>query len=126
MAWDEGLAQILRDALADEPITEKKMFGGLAFLRQGHMVCGVHRGGAMFRVGRDAYVHALTLPGVGPMMFTGKPMVSMVACSDAALVDDETHGVLMAMALAAVTVLPPKPAAAPKPPRKAVMGRQAR
>jgi hypothetical protein len=44
MAYDPGLAQTLRDALADLPITEKKMFGGLAFLLHGHMVCGVHKG----------------------------------------------------------------------------------
>ena len=50
MAYDPGLAQILRDALADLPITEKMMFGGLAFLLHGHMVCGVHKGGAMVRV----------------------------------------------------------------------------
>jgi hypothetical protein len=49
MAFDPGLAQSLRDALADHPITEKKMFGGLAFLLHGHMVCGVHKGGAMVR-----------------------------------------------------------------------------
>ena len=49
MAFDPGLAQTLRDALSDWPITEKKMFGGLAFLLNGHMVCGVHKGGVMLR-----------------------------------------------------------------------------
>jgi hypothetical protein len=55
MAYDPGLAQILRDALGGWPVTEKKMFGGLAFLLNGHMVCGVHSGGAMVRVGKAGH-----------------------------------------------------------------------
>lgn len=108
MAFDPGLAQSLRDALADHPITEKKMFGGLAFLLHGHMVCGVHKGGAMVRVGRDHYEAALALPGVAPMMFTGKPMVAMVDVSDAAVEDDALRGQILGMALATVQALPPK------------------
>lgn len=108
MAFDPGLAQILRDALAELPITEKKMFGGLAFLLYGHMVCGVHKGGAMVRVGKTAYPAALGLPGVSPMMFTGKPMVAMVDVTDASVQDDAVRGQLLAMALATVRALPPK------------------
>jgi TfoX/Sxy family transcriptional regulator of competence genes len=108
MAYDPGLAQTLRDALADLPITEKKMFGGLAFLLHGHMVCGVHKGGAMVRVGKDHYAKALTLPGVTPMMFTGKPMVAMVDVADASVEDDGVRGQLLGMALATVRALPPK------------------
>jgi hypothetical protein len=84
------------------------MFGGLAFLLGGHMVCGVHKGGAMVRVGKAAYAEALGLPGVSPMMFTGKPMVAMVDVTDAAVADDAVRGRLLDMALACVTALPPK------------------
>jgi TfoX/Sxy family transcriptional regulator of competence genes len=108
VAYDHGLAQTLRDALADLPTTEKKMFGGLAFLLNGHMVCGVHRGGAMVRVGKDRYLAALTLPGVSPMMFTGKPMVAMVDVAEASVEDDSVRGRLLDMALATVRALPPK------------------
>ncbi|KAF0115719.1 MAG: hypothetical protein FD150_879 [Rhodobacteraceae bacterium] len=108
MAFDPGLAQTLRDALADLPVTEKKMFGGLAFLLHGHMVCGVHKGGAMVRVGKDRYAEALALKGVAPMMFTGKPMVAMVDVEDASVADDAVRGKLLAMALATVRDLPPK------------------
>lgn len=108
MAFDPGLAQILRDALADLPIAEKKMFGGLAFLSHGHMVCGVHSGGTMVRVGKDHYSAALALPGVSPMMFTGKPMVAMVDVTDAAIEDDALRTQLLGMALATVRALPPK------------------
>lgn len=108
MAFDPGLAQTLRDALADHPITEKKMFGGLAFLLHGHMVCGVHKGGAMMRVGKGHYSAALTFPGVTPMMFTGKPMLAMVDVADTSVEDDHIRGQLLGMALETVRALPPK------------------
>jgi TfoX/Sxy family transcriptional regulator of competence genes len=114
MAYDLGLAQTLRDALSELPITEKKMFGGLAFLLNGHMVCGVHKGGAMVRVGKDAYQAALALKGVTPMMFTGKPMVAMVDVSDGSVEDEGIRGRLLDMALATVRALPPKVAKARK------------
>ncbi len=44
MAFDEVLAQRIRKRLAGQKrLTEKKMFGGLAFLLNGNMCCGVHR-----------------------------------------------------------------------------------
>jgi hypothetical protein len=51
MAYDEDLANRIREALADEPgVTEKRMFGGLAFLIGGHMaVAASGRGGLMVR-----------------------------------------------------------------------------
>src|SRR5210317_1697748 len=49
VAYDEVLAQIMRDDLYDViGISEKKMFGGIAFMYAGHMVCGTHKDGAMF------------------------------------------------------------------------------
>ena len=55
MAYDDGLAELLREDLADiaTRIEEKRMFGGLCFMLDGHMLCGVHKGGGMFRVGKD-------------------------------------------------------------------------
>ena len=52
MAYDESLAHSIRELLADEPgVTEKKMFGGLAFLLNGHMaIAASHDGGALVRV----------------------------------------------------------------------------
>jgi TfoX/Sxy family transcriptional regulator of competence genes len=114
MSFDPGLAQLLRDDLAGLGVAEKKMFGGLAFLLHGHMVCGVHKGGVMFRVGKTQYAKALTIDGVTPMMFTARPMVGMVDCSDDACQDDDRRGQLMALSLAAVRVLPPKVAKPPK------------
>lgn len=108
MAWDEGLAQLLRDDLAAQGVAEKKMFGGLAFLLNGHMVCGIHKGGAMFRVGKDGYAQALTIAGVTPMSMGDRTMAGMVDASDDTMADDDLRAQLMAIALATVTALPPK------------------
>jgi TfoX/Sxy family transcriptional regulator of competence genes len=108
MAYDEGLAQILRDDLADHPITEKKMFGGLCILSHGNMLCGVHKGGGMFRVGKPNMEAALAVPGADHMTFTGRPMGGIVECTPEALADDGTRARLLALALDFARTLPPK------------------
>lgn len=109
MAYDEGLAELMRGDLMDVPgIEEKKMFGGLAFMHHGNMVCGVHSGGGMFRVGKEREARALAIDGVGPMTFTGRKMGGMVDASDAALADDGRRGKLMALSLENAKSLPPK------------------
>ena len=65
MAYDETLAQRVRDALVaytGPGITERRMFGGLAFMLDGNMCCCVTDPGLMTRVGPDAYAAALAQP----------------------------------------------------------------
>jgi len=79
MAYDEKLAERVREVLRRRRgVTEKKMFGGLAFLVKGHMACGVIGDDLMVRVGADAYDAALQKAGARPMDFTGRPMKGMV------------------------------------------------
>ncbi len=79
MAFDEGVAQRLREAFAGlEGITEKKMFGGIAFMDRGNMCCGVVNDILMARVGPDAYAEALEKPHAREMDFTGKPLKGFV------------------------------------------------
>ena len=109
MAYDEGLAELMRAELGDLPgLTEKKMFGGICFLQHGNMICGVHAGGAMFRIGKENEAEGLGLDGVGPMTFTGRKMGGMVDAGDAAMADDAIRGHLTGLALAYVATLPPK------------------
>lgn len=108
MAYDETQADVMRQDLAGEGVTEKKMFGGLAFMFDGNMVCGIHKGGAMFRLGRENHARALALPGVGEMLFTGKSMTGMVDASPDAMVNGTIRAELMAMSLAAARAMPPK------------------
>jgi TfoX/Sxy family transcriptional regulator of competence genes len=73
VAYDEKLADRVRKIVGPD-VTEKKMFGGLAFLLDGKMFCGIAKEDLMVRVGPDAYEAALAEPHVRPMDFTGRPM----------------------------------------------------
>lgn len=109
MAYDEGHAEMMRETLAEEPgISEKKMFGGLCFLKDGNMVCGVHQGGGMARVGKPREAEALALPGIAPLSFTGRPMGGMVDVAEEVIADDARRAEIIALALAHARSLPPK------------------
>ncbi|TCV89616.1 TfoX/Sxy family protein [Sulfurirhabdus autotrophica] len=79
MSYDEGLAQRLRELLpSQQNITERKMFGGLAFMSRGYMFVGIVGDVLMARVGPEYYELALSRPYVREMDFTGKPMKGYV------------------------------------------------
>jgi hypothetical protein len=100
MAYDDGLAELMRGDLADlAGLEEKRMFGGLVFMLNGNMLCGVHPGGGMVRVGKDGEAAALAVAGTRPMAFTGRRMAGFVDVSDEALADDARRARLIALAL---------------------------
>jgi TfoX/Sxy family transcriptional regulator of competence genes len=75
MAYSEALAGRIRDALANvKGVSEKAMFGGIAFMRRGHMFVGTLGDELMVRVGKDAHDELVGLPHARIMDFTGKPM----------------------------------------------------
>lgn len=79
MAYDQGLAQRLRDALVDERnVSEKRMFGGLCLLVDDKMCLGIVGDELMVRVGPERHAEALRRPGARPMDFTGRPMKGFV------------------------------------------------
>lgn len=103
-------AGILRAALEGLPgISEKRMFGGLCFLLNGHMLCGSWKHGGMVRVGKTLEAEALAVDGTGPMTATGRRMSGLIEVSSAALADADRRGRLLALALDFVGALPPKP-----------------
>jgi len=109
MAYDEGLAQILRDDLVEiDGVSESKMFGGIAFMLNGNMLCGVHSGGGMFRVGKDSEKEALAIEGAGPMTFTGRKMGGMIDMTEDGITDDNSRAKVMALAKEFVCGLPAK------------------
>jgi len=109
MAYDEGHAQVLRDLLAySEGISERKMFGGLCFMQNGNMLCGVHKDGGMFRVGKENEAAALEVNGVDPLSFTGRKMGGMVDISAETLADEAALTALLALADRFVGQMPPK------------------
>ena len=82
MAYDEKLAARIRKLIAgDERMTERKMFGGIAFMLNGNMFCGVIKDDLMVRVGPDAHEDALAKSYARPMDFASRPMKGMVYVS---------------------------------------------
>ena len=76
MAYDEDLANRIRELIAAEPgVTEKKMFGGLAFLVGGNMsVSASGKGGLLARIDPADTDAALARPHVSPMEMGGRSM----------------------------------------------------
>ncbi len=110
MAYDLTLAQRARDLLADNPaVTEKQMFGGLAFLHEGRMFLGVSGSALMARVGPRQHADSLARSQVRPMDFTGRPMTGYVYVDPPALATAETLDFWVQRCLDFVMSLPPKP-----------------
>lgn len=86
MAYDEYLADRIRNWLDKQKTAyeEKKMMGGLCFMVDGKMFCGIHfdkkqeRDLLMARIGEEAYVKAIKKKGCQPMAFTGRAMKGYV------------------------------------------------
>lgn len=109
MAYDETLADRARTILAGSPgVSEKKMFGGVAFLRHGAMFCGVTKDELMVRVGPDAHEGAIREPHVRPMDFTGKVMVGFVFVGPGAIRSDSELARWIDLGARFVATLPAK------------------
>ena len=109
MAYDEGLLQRLRDAMAGVPgVTEKKMFGGLCVLVRGNMCCGILDETLMARVGPDQYAACLDLQHCREMDFTGKPLKGLVYVDPEGIAEDEELAAWVGRCLAFMKTLPPK------------------
>lgn len=90
MAYDEILAERIRTILTRRKgITERRMFGGLAFMLHGNMACGIVKEELMVRVGPDHHDEALARPHTRPMDFTKRPMRGMVYVGVAGIRSDE-------------------------------------
>ena len=89
MAYDEALANRIRAVVEGEPgLTERKMFGGLAFLIHGNMsVAASGRGGLLVHVDPDDSDALLALSGVSPMEMRGKTMRGWLYVHDSTLDD---------------------------------------
>jgi TfoX/Sxy family transcriptional regulator of competence genes len=79
MAYDEATVERVRRALsARSDVVEKRMVGGLSFLVDGAMCCGVSGDALMVRVGRDAREATLAEPHVRPMVLGGRSLSGFV------------------------------------------------
>jgi TfoX/Sxy family transcriptional regulator of competence genes len=109
MAFDEGLAERIREVLEGEiGLSEKKMFGGLCFMLHGHMCAGIVKEELMIRVGPDGHDTALAEPHARLMDFTGKPMRGMVYVEAEGFAEDSDLEAWLDRGREFVRTLPPK------------------
>ena len=89
MAYDATLTARIRHIVAGHPaIVEKKMFGGLSFILQGNMACGVHGTDLIIRLAPSDMDAALAKPGARPFDLTGRPMKGWLMVAGDACTDD--------------------------------------
>jgi TfoX/Sxy family transcriptional regulator of competence genes len=109
MAFDQGLAQRVRERLAGTGgVTERQMFGGLSFLVDGNMCVGVIGEELIARVGPGGTEAALARPGSRLFDFSGRPMKGWITVSPTALEADDALAAWIDDTLGFVRTLPPK------------------
>jgi TfoX/Sxy family transcriptional regulator of competence genes len=109
MAFNEEIVERLRAVfLGRTDVVEKKMFGGIAFMMNGHMSVGVNGDDLMVRVGPDLYDHALAQPHARKMDFTGRSMKGFVFVDTAGFATAEELTTWTQLSEQFVRQLPPK------------------
>ena len=109
MAYDEGLAERIQQILMDRPaVSQKKMFGGLAFMLNDYMFCGVTNDELMARVGPDNYTESLAKEHVREMDFTGRSMQGYVFVAPEGVESDQELAYWVDLCAEFVLTLPPK------------------
>jgi TfoX/Sxy family transcriptional regulator of competence genes len=89
VAFDEALAARVREALAENAdISERQMFGGIAFMLSGNMAVGVSKEDLMVRIDPDDQEEALAHAGVRPFDMTGRPMKGWILVDPEATAED--------------------------------------
>jgi TfoX/Sxy family transcriptional regulator of competence genes len=109
MAYDRVLADRVRSALKGKrKIVEKEQFGGIGFLLQGNMACGVIKNDLLVRVGPERHDEAMRARGAAPFAITGRPSRGWVLVRPAALKSDADLKKWIEMGLAFAGSLPAK------------------
>jgi hypothetical protein len=109
MARDPGLEALLTEDLADlGGLATAAMFGGLAWMWQGHLLCGARSDGVMVRLGKGNDGWALALPGSDHLRAGERVMDGWVRVTPETAGDDTLRRKLLEAAVAFVRALPPK------------------
>ena len=109
MARDEGLEELVREELGGESgVSEKCMFGGIAWLLEGNLLCAASDRGLLVRLGKGADGWAVAAPGITSAVMAGRSLDGWVRASPDAFGDDAVRRRLFDSALAFVRTLPAK------------------
>jgi TfoX/Sxy family transcriptional regulator of competence genes len=109
MPYDELLAARLRGALSGQPgLVEKKMFGGVGFMLNGNMACGVNKNDLIVRVGPEKHAEALSRPHAHPFDMTGKSMTGWVTVSSPGYATEQDLQSWLRLGVDFARTLPPK------------------
>jgi hypothetical protein len=109
MAFDEALAERIRQALARKRgIEEKKMFGGVGYLLNGNLLVGVWKDSLIVRLGPEKGDDALKQPHVSEFNITGRSMKGWVLVAPEGVENDDQLGGWVQQAVKLVTKLPAK------------------
>jgi TfoX/Sxy family transcriptional regulator of competence genes len=110
VAYDEDLAERIRELVgAEQGLSEKKMFGGLAFLINGNMsVSASGQGGLLLRVDPEQTDPLLEQPHTQPFVTRGRPMDGWLRVDPAGLRGDDELERWVARGIAYARSLPPK------------------
>lgn len=107
MARDPGLEALMTDELADWPSIEtRRMFGGMAWMYRGHLLCGARSDGILLRLGKGNDGEALKITGVAPMVMGERPMEGWVRLAPDRAADGALLADLLGRARAFVEGLP--------------------
>ncbi|MGL4465834.1 MAG: TfoX/Sxy family protein [Planctomycetia bacterium] len=119
MAYSESLAGGIRDVLSGRPgVEEKKMFGSLAFLRDGRLFVGVWKDALIVKLPPDEAAAALADPHVTPFDPVGRPMKAWLLVASAEVEDEARLRTWIDRAWAYVETQPAKPPPKKKEPKK--------
>ena len=109
MAYDENAAKRIQSIIGEHPgLVEKKMFGGVGFMLQGNMVCGVNKDDLIVRVGPDNYDRLVVQPHARPFDFTGRPMRGWVMVAPDGYVSEKDLNMWVQRGVDFALSLPPK------------------
>ena len=109
MPYDQALADRVLGILGGEAaLTQRRMFGGMAYMLQGNLACCVLQDGLIVRVPKEEYADALGKPHVREMDYSGRSMRGWVVVGSAATGDDASLEAWVRYGAATALALPPK------------------
>ena len=108
MAYDLKLAERIRSQLDGLPVVEKKMFGGIGFLLNGNMACGVNKDSLILRINPEKQDLLLKKSHAKPFDLTGKPMKGWLVVEADGVKTDKQLSAWVKEGLQFASALPPK------------------